>query len=119
MARRTIALAVERPVVALCAGKDCRSRCEFSTTRDALQAHCDVVEMRCVGICKGPIVVAHLDSAEPVVLARVRSKKQRKRLVAVATGASDVGGSIESLHVRGKKRRSTVRRARAAIAEAG
>ncbi|MFT6765077.1 MAG: hypothetical protein ACJAXA_003758, partial [Candidatus Aldehydirespiratoraceae bacterium] len=50
MPDRSASLVIDRPTVGLCAGKDCRKRCEFVQMRDALAKKCEVVELKCVGI---------------------------------------------------------------------
>lgn len=86
MARVKLSAVAERPVVAMCAGKDCRKRCEFAKVRGALEAHCDVLEMECVGLCNGPVVVVDPDGPKPAVYSKLRSKQHRKLIVAVAEG---------------------------------
>ncbi len=76
----------ERPSVALCVGKDCRQRCEFAKVRKMLAVDCDVVELKCVGLCNGPVVVTDLDNSAPDVYCKLRSKSDRRLLRERVTG---------------------------------
>ena len=104
-----------RATVAMCAGKDCRARCEYSKMRRALERHCDVVELACVGICKGPVVVAHPHSEAPLVFSKLRSKQQRKQVVRVALHGGTPSRELAARAVRGSKRKATIRRVRRAL----
>ncbi len=64
------------PSVAMCAGEDCRKRCELVKLRAALDAECEVIELKCVGNCRGPVIVAPPASKCPLDSARVRTKQQ-------------------------------------------
>lgn len=86
MARRSLSLVADRPVVAMCTGKDCRKRCEFATVRSALDEQFDIVDVKCVGVCNGPVVVVDPHAAKPAVYSRIRSKRERSLLVGVAAG---------------------------------
>ena len=68
------------PVV-VCIGKACRRRAEFADLRSELMG-VPHVETRCLDVCKGPVVVVGLDSGDELVLAMVRSRKQRRDLAA-------------------------------------
>ena len=103
MAHRSLSLVAERPVVALCAGKDCRKRCEFVEMREALGADCDVVELACVGLCNGPVAVLDLGSSKPVVYSKLRSKRQRRLVVAAATGSTRARKDLSGRRVTKKK----------------
>lgn len=109
--QRTIPVNV-RPVVAMCAGKDCRKRCEFAKMHDELAERCDVVDLGCVGICNGPVVVVDPAAEQPLVLSKLR-KKQHGRLVSeLATSGSRPGGGLRSHVVTGSKRKSTLKKVR-------
>ncbi len=106
----------DRPLVALCAGKDCRKRAEFPKMRAALAAQCDVVELSCVGICKGPVVVARPAGAAPIVLSKLRSKRHRRELLRMLVDGRQPGPELADRTVRGSKRTTTVRRMRRTLA---
>jgi predicted metal-binding protein len=104
-----------RPIVALCAGKDCRKRCEFAKVRDTLSKKCDVVDLTCVGICSGPVVVAHADSDEPRVFAKLRTKEHRKALLRVV-GGHEPDARLVKLEVKNAKKKATLRKVRRTVA---
>lgn len=108
-------MAVESPVVAICAGKDCRKRCEYARLRADLEPRCDIVEVACVGICSGPVVVANADSTDPLVLARLRSKKHRRDLLRLVDGGGRVSKELAKRTVGKNKRRATLKRVRRAL----
>jgi hypothetical protein len=103
MARRSLSAVAERPIVAVCAGKDCRKRGEFAKLRDALDEQCDVTELKCVGLCNGPVVVLDPQGAKPAVYSKLRSKRHRKLLLAVATGDARARRDLSNRRVSTKK----------------
>lgn len=115
MAEQRHPVAAERPVVALCAGKDCKKRCEFAKMYDALDARCDVVELKCVGICSGPVVVAHAASDAPIVFSKVRTKQQRKQLLRIVVDGGSPSNELAKRVVTNGKRTATLRRVRRAL----
>lgn len=102
------------PRVALCAGKDCKKRCEFAKMRDALSAQCDVVELKCVGICSGSVVVTDIDSDDPRVFAKLKTKQHRRELLRVVDGKKPSSQLVEREVTNGKKK-STLRKVRRAV----
>jgi len=99
----------ERPVVAMCAGKDCRSRCEFATMRRALDNDCHIVDVKCVGICAGPVVVARTHD-RPLVFAKLRTKKERRALLRFIIDDTRPSSALSKREVGGSKRKATLRR---------
>ena len=77
---------VARPVVALCAGKDCARRCESAKMRATLEVECVIIDIACVGLCNGPVVVIDADAGRPAVYTKLRSKRQRRLVLAAARG---------------------------------
>ena len=106
----------DRPIVAMCAGKDCRKRCEYSKMRRALEDGCTIIELKCVGICEGPVVVVCAGSDNAAVFAKVRSKKQRDDVVVSAMGRRRPSRKLAELEVSSKDRREALRKVRRAIA---
>jgi hypothetical protein len=79
-----------RATVGLCAGRGCRKRCEFAKVQKALDRECDVLELKCIGLCDGPVVVVvHPGPDSPAVYSKLRTKRQRSLIVGLASG--DVG----------------------------
>ncbi len=123
MGSRSLSLVVERPVVAMCVGKDCVRRGEFAKMRTTLEAECDVLELKCVGLCDGPVVVIDPAARRPAIYSKLRSKRQRRLVLAAALGERGArrdlaGRSIDKSKVvtrvsRQTRRRLTVRTAAA------
>lgn len=105
----------DRPVVALCAGKDCAKRCEFAKIRATLRAEHDVVELACVGICSGPVVVVRPEADKPVVLSKLRTKRDRERLVALIASGKAPRGAMKDRVVSKSKRTSTIKKVRRVV----
>lgn len=110
MARRSLSLVADRPVVAMCAGKDCRKRCEFPKMRDSLDKQCDVVDLKCIGLCNGPVVVVDPAGAKPLVYSRLRSKRQRSLLLSVVAGDKRAIKELAGRRVSKKKAAALVSR---------
>jgi hypothetical protein len=105
----------ERPVVALCAGKDCRKRREYAKIRDVLGDRCTVVDVECLGICSGPVVVARPTSEAPLVLSKLRSKKLRKQLLRVVEDGRPTPPELARHGVSAGERRKAIRRVRSEL----
>ncbi len=101
-----------RPLVAMCEGKDCRKRCGFDKLHDELVKRCDVVDLGCVGICSGPVVVVRPTADEPLVFSKLRKKQHRRDLVAVAVSNSKPSRELRSHSVSGSKRKATLKKVR-------
>lgn len=101
--------APDRPLVALCSGKDCRKRPEHAEVRHALAEQCTLLEVKCLGVCKGPVVVLRPTSKTPLVLSKVRSKKQRRQLLRVAPGGIAPPPELARRRVGKSKRKQALR----------
>lgn len=97
----------ERPGVAICAGGHCRRHDGFAELRDELGGVASVCEVRCLDLCDSPVVVVGPGDAKPVVLRKVRTRKQRRDLVA-AVGGAPLTGRLKQRRVRGKRRRKAL-----------
>lgn len=100
----------------MCAGKDCRKLCEFSKIRSALEKRCDVAELKCVGICSGTVVVTNVDSAEPRVFAKLKTKQHRKELLRLVVDDEKPSAQLAKREVAKGKKKVAVRKARRAVA---
>lgn len=96
----------ERPCVALCSGKDCRRHDGYIDLRDAVRQVARVVPVRCLDLCDAPVVVVEPCSERPTVYSKVRTAKQRRRLVEHLRG----GQPMKRRRVTGKPRRKALRR---------
>ena len=84
--------------------------------RAAIDDRCSIIELRCVGICAGPVVVAHPMSDTPLVLSKVRTKQERKQFVRLVDGTGDVTDRLARRVVGTSKRKATLRKLRRATA---
>ncbi len=115
MGSRSLSVVVERPVVALCVGKDCAKRCEFAKMRTTLETECDVLDLKCVGLCDGPVVVIDPGARRPAVYSKLRSKRQRRLVLAAVMGERRArrdlaGNSVDKSKVLARVSRQTKRR---------
>jgi len=106
-----MAHAVDHPMatVAVCIGKDCRRRAEFDDLHAELM-DLPHVETRCLDVCKGPVVVVHPDADDAIVLAMLRSRKQRRDLRRTIVNGGAPSGRLARRTVTGSKRRTALRR---------
>ena len=84
--------------------------------RDALDDRCAVIELECVGICAGPVVVAHPMSDAPLVLSKIRTKRERKQFVRLVEGEGELTDRLTRRLVGKRKHNETLRRLRRAVA---
>ncbi len=105
----------DRPLVAMCSGKDCRTRGEYGKVRAELDRHCELLDLKCIDICSGPVVVVAPTSDTPVVLSKLRSKQHRKHLLAMLSSDGTMSKDLRALTVGKKKREATLRRVRRAL----
>lgn len=96
--------------MALCFGKDCRQRCEFAKVRKMLALDCDLVELKCVGLCNGPVVVTDLDANVPVVYSKLRSKSDRRLLRERVNGDRQARKKLADKRIARKKVLSVISR---------
>ena len=97
------------PAIGVCVGKDCRKRDEHADLLDAID-DCEVLPVRCLGICSGPVVAVAPRSDDPVVYSKVRTKKQRKQLRRLVHDARPAGTALAGREVSGSKRSKALRR---------
>jgi hypothetical protein len=101
-------------VVAICGSKDCRGWPEHDQLTAAFgsaDVPCQVVDSRCLDICKGPVVVVGRIDERPLVFRKVRGRKQRRDLVALAAGGP-ITDRLRSLRVTGNSARRAIARVR-------
>lgn len=95
----------------MCSGKTCRRSEGFAELETALSESCSLVKTRCLGECKGPMVVTQPDGPEPVVLKRVRKPKQRRDLLAFLFGVEALSERLVRRRLAGRKREKAIERA--------
>lgn len=101
--------------ITVCAGSDCArdQRSNFKKLLAELDGS-DVVRTKCMGVCHGPVAVVDAAGDRPVVIQRIRSRKQARAVLELATGGGSAPDRLR-LVVEKKKRRKAVSRARAAL----
>lgn len=98
-----------RPRVAVCAGKSCRRHEAYGDLLRDLGGVADVVTVRCLDVCDSPVVVVGPDTERPIVLRKVRKRKQRRDLIALARG-EPITARLREREVRRKRRRKALDR---------
>ncbi len=99
-----------RPLIGLCTGKDCRKADGFRTVERELRGAGDVVELACLDVCDGPVVVVDVDSETPIVVERVRSRAIALELVDHVTEGAGLSGRVRKRMLSGSKRAKARRR---------
>jgi hypothetical protein len=105
MAHRPVA-----PEIGLCAGKDCRRADGFRTVQRELGRACTVVELPCLDVCDGPVVVLGLRSSEAVVLERVGNRALTLEIVEHVVDGDPLSGRLRKRRLSGTKRAKARRR---------
>jgi (2Fe-2S) ferredoxin len=102
----------ERPLIVVCAGKDCAGdrRSEFRALLAELSGDVDVVAAKCLDVCKGPVAVIDAEGHAPVVVERVRKPGQRRAVRTLATQRR-LPKKLQKLVVTGKKGRKAAKKA--------
>jgi len=72
----------KRPELGWCTGKDCRKVDGFADLRQALEPHAALVELPCLDVCDGAVVVLDPRADKPIVLRKLRTKKGLADLIA-------------------------------------
>ncbi len=99
-----------QPVVAVCAGKDCRKQDEHDGLRRSLAEIADVVDTPCLDVCKGPVVVVTPTAQQPQVFAKVRTKKERRHVLRLVAEGGEPTPTLRELAVSKKQRRAALDR---------
>lgn len=99
--------------VLVCGGPDCAK--DRRDDRKALVAACAEagVAMRstkCLGLCHGPVAVVVRPAGKPIVVERIRRRRHRRALVAVANGRR-LDRDVLRVPRKAKRRRRALRRA--------
>jgi len=95
----------------VCGAKSCRREEGYDELHRDLAAVADVVTVRCLDVCAGPVVVVAPASDGPIVLRRMRTRKRRRDLVALvlAGGARpQMTSRLREREVRGRRRRRAI-----------
>lgn len=96
--------------MAICDGKDCRSRPEHADLERALRTVADVTPVRCLGICHTPVAVVVSRHGDHPAYERIRSPKHRRDLLAVVVGGRTPSKRLAKRAVTGTARRKVLSR---------
>lgn len=100
----------KEPRIGLCTGKDCRKADGFRTVERALPSAGDVVELPCLDVCDGPVVVLEVRSDAPVVIERVRNRAMALELIDHVAEGTELSGRLRKRVLSGSKRAKARRR---------
>ena len=103
------------PEVGLCTGKDCRHADGFRTVQRELGRACTVVELPCLDMCDGPVVVIEPRTSESVVLERVGSRALALDVVDHVVDGDPLSGRLRKRRLTGAKRAKSRRRVERAL----
>ena len=98
------------PRIGLCTGKDCRKADGFRTVERELRRAGDVVELPCLDVCDGPVVVLEVRSDAPVVIERVRNRAMALELIDHVAEDAELSGRLRKRVLSGSKRAKARRR---------
>ena len=101
--------------VGFCTGKDCRRSDGFRSVQRELQRRCDVVELACLDVCHGPVVVLEPRSPDAVVIERVRNRALVQEVAAHVVDREPLSARLRNRRLSGSKRAKARRRIERAI----
>ncbi len=102
------------PEVGLCTGKDCRGADGFRTVERELRRNCAVLQLPCLDVCDGVVVVIEPRSPKSTVLERIGSRGLALEVVDHVVSGEPLSGRLRKRRLSGAKRakaRGRVRRA--------
>jgi hypothetical protein len=97
------------PEIGLCTGKDCRRSDGFRTVQRELSSACTVIELPCLDVCDGPVVVLS-PRDEPVVIERVRHRAMALEIVDSVVNDAPMTPRLRKRRLSGSKRTKALRR---------
>jgi hypothetical protein len=100
----------KRPEVGVCTGKDCRRSDGYRTVRREFERSCSIVELPCLDVCDGPVVVVDVRSPDAVVLERVGGRGLALQVVAHLVEGVPLSGRLRNRKLGGSKRAAARRR---------
>ena len=99
-----------KPEVGICTGKDCRRAGGFRTVERQVSGSCDVLELKCLEVCDGVVVVLEPRSKNPVVLERIRNRALAIEIVEHVVDGEPLTGRLRKRRLSGAKRNTARRR---------
>lgn len=103
------------PEIGLCTGKDCRRADGFRTVERELARACTVLELPCLDVCDGVMVVIEPRSSEAVVLERVGTRALALEVVDHVVDGEPLSGRLRKRRLTGTKRAKARRRVERAL----
>lgn len=100
----------ECPVVGWCTGKDCRAADRDGALRALASKRAQLVELRCLDLCDGAVVVGRPDGDEPVVFRKVRKRRVLRDVLDHLVDGAELTPAAAKRQVTGSKRKRAVRR---------
>jgi hypothetical protein len=100
----------DRAEIGLCTGKDCRRADGYRTVERELRRGATVVELPCLDVCHGAVVVVRPRSSDPVVLERVSGRGLARDVVEHAVGGVELSGRLRKRRVKSSARAKALRR---------
>jgi hypothetical protein len=94
----------------MCTGKDCRQANGFRTVQRELGRACSVVDMPCLEVCDGPVVVIEPRSSDSVILERVGTRALALEVVDHVIDREPLSGRLRKRRLSGAKREKARRR---------
>ena len=98
------------PEIGLCTGKDCRRSDGFRTVQRELRNACTVLELPCLDVCDGVVVVVEPRSAQPQVIHHVNGRGLARDLVDHVANGAELAGRLRKRRVTGAERAKARRR---------
>jgi hypothetical protein len=96
--------------IGLCTGKDCRRVDGFRTMKRELGRSCAVLELRCLDVCDGVVVVVAPRSAHAEVIERVTNRALALEVADHVVAGEELSGRLLKRRVTGAKRAKARRR---------
>jgi hypothetical protein len=103
------------PEIGLCTGKDCRRADGFRTVQRELGRACTVLELPCLDVCDGVVVVIEPRSASPIVIERVGNRALALEVVDHVLDGDALSGRLRNRRLSGAKRAKARRRVERAL----
>jgi hypothetical protein len=103
------------PEIGLCTGKDCRHADGFRTVQRELGRACTVLELPCLDVCDGVVVVIEPRSTAPIVIERVGNRALALEVVDHVLDGNPLSARLRKRRLSGPKRAKARRRVERAL----
>lgn len=100
----------DAPQIGLCTGKDCRRADGYRTVERELRRTATVVDLPCLDVCHGAVVVVRPRSSDPVVLERVSGRGLALEVVEHVVDDVELSGRLRKRRIKGSARSKARRR---------